>query len=180
MVAFGKVLNGRNQLVCRPVAANSQVGRSMKLGLLRSLKLAGAVGLTCLVTLRMSQGGDDSHPGSDIARELIEIAKKNQGVVSLEFLGGKVCVAPPGGMAKPAAKRLFSGSEVVFLESDESEGIWFLMVESEPQKVKIYSIDQSLLHWKIDENNDIYRDLLKCPSEIFIESLGNRLTVNFR
>lgn len=85
--------------------------------------------------------------GEEIASIIISEAERNGGIVHLSILSNKVCVVPDGnGPESYSSSIFFPGSEIAYVETDQSEGYWFIYTE-DGGKVFIYGIPQTVLKW---------------------------------
>ncbi len=106
--------------------------------------------------------------GNAIARKMIERASTANGVVNLAEFGDKVCLVPEGIGVRGYTDDFFPDFKVALRESDESEGVWYILVGSNSdQSVRIYAVEQRVLSWKIPEEQD-YRKFVGCPEHIAI------------
>jgi hypothetical protein len=123
-----------------------------------------------LATACTSAATESLRSGREIARYLIEYADAHNGAVTLADLPVVYCMAPEGGVSPAsAAVFLFPGKELSYVESEDSEGIWFIIASDKTDnKVRVFAISQNELRWSVDERLRV-RDLLICPLRIFID-----------
>jgi hypothetical protein len=114
--------------------------------------------------------------GASLARRLIQTATAS-GDVSAHSLSDVVCVAPEGTISPlTRAESLLPGYDIAFLETSETDGLWWLIVaDARLKKAWIYGISQTVIHWAVPETARAV-DFSKCMSEIRI-ALDARLPV---
>lgn len=102
----------------------------------------------------------------DVAAEIVAHAEKNGGVVEMTIFGDRVCVLPEGVIStRSYAEDLFPGREVTYIQTDESNGYWYVIfpqIGSEAG-VEIYGISLSDIHWEHDKTS-AWNKQIHCPN----------------
>jgi hypothetical protein len=104
--------------------------------------------------------------GEELARVLVSDANLHYGDLDLSKYAHKTCFIPEGAIYPPAyVSRLLPGFEVVFLETTQTDGYWFLVLGSEKKMAWIFAIRQSALRWRVPESASA-AEFARCTSRI--------------
>ena len=108
--------------------------------------------------------------GNEVARRIVATAQNGLNPVPLAFFASKVCMFPEQSLIGPALKRFFPDAENIRIESEASDGIWWLaLVEGAPvRKISALAIEQSTLRWDAP-NDDPAASLYRCIPSLLID-----------
>jgi hypothetical protein len=136
--------------------------------------LVGVLMLIGVVPWLVITGQSTPELGNGLARKMIERAAAGNGAADVSDFADKICFTPEGGPSTSQVDRLFPGFRLAFTESDESEGVWFLMLGFNEEKiVKILAVQQIVLEWPVPGEGN-YNELIRCPRMVSISFEGRR------
>lgn len=132
------------------------------------LILVGVLMLIGVVPWLVITGQSTPELGNGLARKMIERAAAGNGTADVSVFADQICFTPEGGPPTTKVDRLFPGFRLAFTESDKSEGVWFLMLGFNEEKiVKILAVQQIVLEWTMPEEGN-YDELIRCPRMVSI------------
>lgn len=129
-----------------------------------------ALGVVLLIVMAPTR-----ETGDRIAITLIEEARANDGMVSLRSPDVRYCILGEENLVHVG--RSFEGSTVRWLESRETDGVWFLFRQraEDPGAADIFTIYQDALQW--DAYGPGPARARFCPEELRIETVDGRETI---
>jgi hypothetical protein len=128
-----------------------------------------------LATWVRTDSGREFRSGAALADLILERAESNGGTAQFDF-GSQVCVSPGSGFAKIEAQKFFPGRDISFLESDESEGFWYVTILNKSNTIEVYEIRRTKIQWYSDPKKK-YSDYLFCPKAVNLSLSGDAWSV---
>jgi hypothetical protein len=106
--------------------------------------------------------------GRVLAAHLIEIAKRNDGLVSAKELGDKICILPQGAYPPNWTIKFFPDAAVEGERMYLSDGYWFLLIGYDnARQVDVYSIPLNLIRWELSQVAPLHSNVA-CPERLRI------------